>query len=156
MTFSNFASRWNWVTCFTRTDLLCCWILQSWKISVRHVLLNEIGFFWHKRSKFWILNEHPNIEIFHIRYFWLCELYIGRVRWNNKKKTVIWPSLHCNYYSQGIVVFLVSYWHIDSKLLTCYYKFRQRVVYLTLFDQLSDAHRTLCISTSFWVLARHG
>ena len=29
--------------------------------------------------------------------------------------------MYCKYYSQGIVVFLVSNAHVDSKLLTDYY-----------------------------------
>ena len=30
-------------------------------------------------------------------------------------------TIYCKYYSQGIVVFLASNWHFDSKLLTDYY-----------------------------------
>ena len=35
----------------------------------------------------------------------------------------MYPDLYCKYYSQGIVVFLVkSNGHIDSELLTDYYR----------------------------------
>ena len=55
------------------------------------------------------------------RLIWNKVLYIDRVRLKPYKKLKVNNfSFYCKYYSQSIVVFLVSNGQVDSKLLTDY------------------------------------
>ena len=72
---------------------------------------------------------------------------------------------YCKYYLQGIVVFLVSNWQVDSKLLadnsltvsyyTCNYKDHWDPGCLHVTHYFINFIKGLCISTSYRVLAIH-